>query len=144
MDYGQAIAELVDISSQVELALVFDSQGRSLGSTLADADTAESLAQSAASLLAAADDTGGEVRGEPMQVELTYPDGSILVVRRGDLGILALTSPDPIAQLVFFDLGICLEKIQEGSGMKRRLSIHRPGRKTEPRGAERKGENGSP
>jgi hypothetical protein len=119
MDAGQALAELTEISSQIELALIFDARGELVEATLADRPTAESLAFGAAALLACTVQVGGPEREEPIQVELAYPEGSLLLVREGDLRILAFTSPDPIAGLAFFELRACLRKL-DGVKPKRR------------------------
>ena len=51
MDAQQALADLTEISSQIEAAVVFDDKGKVVGSTLADGN---GFAQAAADLLAAA------------------------------------------------------------------------------------------
>jgi len=119
MDAGQALAELTEISSQIELALIFDARGELVEATLADRPTAESLAFGAAALLACTVQVGGPERGEPIQVELVYPEGSVLLVREGDLRILAFTTPDPIAGLAFFELRACLRKLDESKPKRR-------------------------
>jgi predicted regulator of Ras-like GTPase activity (Roadblock/LC7/MglB family) len=119
MDAGQALAELTEISSQIELALIFDARGELVEATLGDRPRAESLAFGAAALLACSTQVGGPERGEPIQVELTYPEGSLLIVREGDLRIMALTSPDPIAGLAFFELRACLRKLEDVSPRRR-------------------------
>jgi len=113
MDAGQALAELTEISSQIAFALIFDARGELIEATLPGRQRAESLAFGAAALLACTVQVGGPERGEPIQVELAYPEGSILLVREGDLRILALTSPDPIAGLAFFELRACLRKLDD-------------------------------
>ena len=119
MDAGQALAELTEISSQIELALIFDARGELVEATIADRKRAESLAFGAAALLACTVQVGGPERGEPIQVELAYPEGSLLLVREGDLRILAFTSPDPIAGLAFFELRACLRKLDESKPKRR-------------------------
>ena len=54
MDAGQALAELTEISSQIELAVVFDSRGELIGSTLAERDVAEALVRGGSELFATA------------------------------------------------------------------------------------------
>ena len=125
MDAARALAELTEISSQIELALIFDPRGELIESTLADRQRAESLAFSAAALLACSAQVGGPMRDEPIQVELAYPEGSILLVREGDLRILALTSPDPIAGLAFFELRACLRKLDDAKSKGRWRGIGR-------------------
>ncbi len=125
MDAEQALSELTEISSQIELALIFDARAELIEATLADRQRAESLAFGAAALLACTTRIAGLERGEPIQVELAYPQGSILLVREGDLRILALTSPDPIAGLAFFELRTCLRKLIGAKPKKRRMGIRR-------------------
>ena len=50
MDAAQALADLTEISSQIEAAVLFDAQGEVRASTLADGP-ARSLARAAAELL---------------------------------------------------------------------------------------------
>jgi predicted regulator of Ras-like GTPase activity (Roadblock/LC7/MglB family) len=114
MDAEQALRELAEISSQIELALIFNSRGELIGTTLADRQAAEALAFAAAALLMCSSQAAGEEHGEPTQVELSYPEASVLLVREGDLRIVALASPDLIAGLAFFELRTCLRKLIEG------------------------------
>jgi predicted regulator of Ras-like GTPase activity (Roadblock/LC7/MglB family) len=103
MDTQQALADLTEISSQIQAAVVFDDEGKVAGSTLGDEARAGALAQAAANLLAAAD----EVRtGEsPLtQLEVATGEGSVFVVREGKTAIAATTSANPTVGLVFYDL----------------------------------------
>lgn len=122
MDAGQALAELTEISSQIDFALIFDARGELVEATLADRERAESVAFGAAALLACTTRAGGSERGEPIQVELTYPEGSLLFVLQDGLRIVALTSPDPIAGLAFFELRACLRKLTDAKPRLHRLA----------------------
>jgi hypothetical protein len=101
MDAAQALADLTEISSQVEAAVLFDERGEIGGSTLSGPDAA-ALARLAGELLdrAAAVAAGHEVT----QIEASTPDGSVFVVRDGARRIAATTAPDPTTGLVFYDL----------------------------------------
>ncbi len=121
MDAGQALAELNEISSQIEFALIFDARGKLVETTLVDRQGAESLAFGAAALLACTTRVGGPERGEPIQVELAYSEGSLLFVRQDDLRIVAMTSPDPISGLAFFELRACLRKLADAKPRWHRL-----------------------
>jgi predicted regulator of Ras-like GTPase activity (Roadblock/LC7/MglB family) len=123
MEVEQALAELTEISSQIELALIFDSRGELVGTTLADNHLADYLAFGATALFACSRRVTAEERGEPTQIELTYPDASVLLVRDGDLSIMTFTSPDPISGLAFFELRACLKKLVGGKPKRRRLRI---------------------
>jgi predicted regulator of Ras-like GTPase activity (Roadblock/LC7/MglB family) len=125
MDAERALSELTEISSQIELALIFDSRGELIGTTLADRRVAESLAFGATALFACTRRVAAEERGEPTQIELTYSEGSVLLVREGELRILAVASSDLIAGLAFFELRTCLQKLIDVKPKKRRMGIRR-------------------
>jgi predicted regulator of Ras-like GTPase activity (Roadblock/LC7/MglB family) len=100
MDAQQALADLTEISSQIEAAVVFDDKGKVAGSTLADG---ESFAQAARELLAAADEV--KTGESPLtQLEISTAEGSVFVVREGKTLIAATTGPAPTVGLVFYDL----------------------------------------
>ena len=108
MDAQQALADLTEISSQIEAAVVFDDKGKVVGSTLADGDA---LAKGAAELLAAADElkTGDSTL---TQLEIATGDGSLFVVREGKTTIAATTAPEPTVGLVFYDLKSALRSVK--------------------------------
>jgi predicted regulator of Ras-like GTPase activity (Roadblock/LC7/MglB family) len=110
VDAKQALADLTEISSQVEAAVVFDDGGRVAGSTLGDANRAAELAHSAGLLLAAAE----EVKtGESAltQLEVATGDGSVFIVRDGKTSIAATTGGNPTVGLVFYDLKSALRAL---------------------------------
>jgi len=103
MDAEQALADLTEISSQIETAVLFDESGEIAGSTLADADAVRALAAAAGRLLedaAAFRSHGGDVT----QLEASTQEGSVFVVRDGARRIAATTGPSPTVGLVFYDL----------------------------------------
>ena len=107
MDAAQALADLTEISSQIEAAVLFDEQGAVAGSTLADAGAADAFARSAAKLLedaAAFRSSDAAVS----QLEASTQEGSVFVVRDGARLIAATTGPAPTVGLVFYDLKGCL------------------------------------
>jgi predicted regulator of Ras-like GTPase activity (Roadblock/LC7/MglB family) len=105
MDAAQALADLTEISSQVEAAVLFDEGGAVTGATLPEEDAAE-LARAAGELLDRA--TSLAEGHEVTQVEASTPGGSVFVVRDGARRIAATTAPDPTTGLVFYDLKSCL------------------------------------
>ena len=106
MDAQQALADLTEISSQIEAAVVFDDKGKVVGSTLADGT---GFAQAAADLLAAAEELKGS---SPLtQLEIATGDGSVFVVREGKTTIAATTAPAPTVGLVFYDLKSALRSV---------------------------------
>ena len=111
MDAQQALADLTEISSQIEAAVVFDDQGKVAGSTLAEGGRADELAKAAGALLAAAEElkTGDSVL---TQLEVSTSDGSVFVVRDGKTSIAATTGGNPTAGLVFYDLKSALRSVK--------------------------------
>jgi hypothetical protein len=98
----QALADLTEISSQVEAAALFDEKGTVAASTLADG---EPFVRAVQDLLAAA----AEARhGSLNQLEASTGEGSVFVVRDGDSYIAATTGPEPTVALVFYDLKTAL------------------------------------
>ena len=107
MDAARALADLTEISSQIEAAVLFDADGSVEGSTLADEVRAQRLAEAAAQLLERAQG----VRSEDVavtQVEAALAEGCVFVVRDGDRRIAATTVANPTVGLVFYDLKSCL------------------------------------
>jgi predicted regulator of Ras-like GTPase activity (Roadblock/LC7/MglB family) len=111
MDARQALADLTEISSQIEAAVVFDEKGKVVASTLGESGPAAELARAAAELLAAAE----EVRaGEsPLtQLEVATRDGNVFIVRDAKARIAATTGSDPTVGLVFYDLKSALRNVE--------------------------------
>jgi predicted regulator of Ras-like GTPase activity (Roadblock/LC7/MglB family) len=106
VDAAQALADLTEISSQIEAAVLFDAAGAVAGSTLADDAKAQRLAEAAARLLERAETVRSDV--EVTQVEAALADGCVFVVREGDRRIAATTVANPTVGLVFYDLKSCL------------------------------------
>ena len=118
MDVQQALADLQEISSQIEAAVLFGADGTVEGSTLADETAAKALAEAAASLLDRAHALRDE-EGEVTQLEAALADGAVFVVRDGDRRIAATTVPTPTVGLVFYDLKSCLRDSAEAEKPKR-------------------------
>jgi predicted regulator of Ras-like GTPase activity (Roadblock/LC7/MglB family) len=119
MDAQQAIADLTEISSQIQAAVVFDDKGKVAGSTFADTGRAEELARAAAHLLAQAESvkTGD---GALSQLEVATAEGSVFVVRDGKTRIAATTAPEPTVGLVFYDLKSALRQVKPEPRPRRR------------------------
>ncbi len=107
MDAEQALADLTEISSQIQAAVLFDESGAVHGSTLGDEAAAGALAAAAAQLLARVDALAPDAAGVT-QLEAATGDGSVFVVRDGARRIAATTAPTPTVGLVFYDLKSCL------------------------------------
>jgi predicted regulator of Ras-like GTPase activity (Roadblock/LC7/MglB family) len=113
MDAAGALADLTEISSQVEAAVVFDGEGTVLATTIPDGAPSERLVRAAGDLLdAAAQQPVGSGR-ELTQLEAAVREGSLFVVCDADRSIVATTSPEPTSGLVFYDLRACLRALAE-------------------------------
>jgi predicted regulator of Ras-like GTPase activity (Roadblock/LC7/MglB family) len=112
MDGTQAIADLTEISSQIESVVLLDGKGAVAGSTFADDAAATRFAQASKALLDAAEAL--REGGEPLtQLEAETPEGSVFVLREGDRLIAATTVPDPTVGLVFYDLKSALRAAED-------------------------------
>jgi predicted regulator of Ras-like GTPase activity (Roadblock/LC7/MglB family) len=108
VDATQAIADLTEISPQVQRVVVIAADGSIVGSN-ADPEAAQKLVDGATQLIGAAE----ELRPGVAQLEAATVSGSVFVVRDGDRLIAATTSPEPTVGLVFYDLKTCLRAIDE-------------------------------
>jgi len=127
VDAAQALADLVEISAQIETAVLAEANGTVLASTLADDERAQAVARDAVELLQGAAGPGGE----PVQLEAAVPDGSVFVVRDDERLVAAVTGRDPTAGLVLYDLKTCLRLAGEDA---------RPAKKAPSRARKKKDE----
>jgi predicted regulator of Ras-like GTPase activity (Roadblock/LC7/MglB family) len=113
MDAAQALADLTEISAQIEAAVLAEHDGTVVASTLTDEAAAKSFAESAAELLSAAEDVRTEPGSEPLvQVEGAALDGSVFVAKDDRHLVAAVTKPRPTVGLVFYDLKTCLRMLE--------------------------------
>ncbi len=106
-----ALADLVEISSQVEAAVLFSGDGTVTASTLGDELRAKRFADAAKQLFDAAVDNEAEIGSPPLhQLEAATLDGSVFVVRDDERLIAAVTGPEPTVGLVFYDLKTALRQ----------------------------------
>jgi predicted regulator of Ras-like GTPase activity (Roadblock/LC7/MglB family) len=110
MEVKQALADLTEISSQIQAAVVFDDKGAVAGSTIGDEARARELARAAADLLEQAEAVKVG-NGALNQLEAATLDGSVFVIRDGPTRIAATTAPEPTVGLVFYDLKSALRQI---------------------------------
>jgi predicted regulator of Ras-like GTPase activity (Roadblock/LC7/MglB family) len=108
VDAAQAIAELTEISPQVQQVVVIAADGSLVDSNV-DPSASGRLAAGARELI----DTAEELRPDVSQLEAATTSGSVFVVRDGDRLIAATTTPEPTVGLVFYDLKTCLRSIEE-------------------------------
>ena len=115
MDAAQALADLTEISSQIQAAVLLEAGGVVVSSTLEDDARTQQMADGARALLAAAEEAGA-APGPLVQLEAATPEGSVFVLREGDLVVTATTTPEPTVGLVFYDLKSCLRAAQAPEG----------------------------
>ena len=106
VDAAQAIAELTEISPQVQQVVVIAPDGSLVGSNV-DPSASGKLVAGARELI----ETAEELRPGVSQLEAATTSGSVFVVRDGDHLIAATTTPEPTVGLVFYDLKTCLRSI---------------------------------
>jgi predicted regulator of Ras-like GTPase activity (Roadblock/LC7/MglB family) len=113
MDAAQALADLTEISAQIEAAVLADHDGSVVAATLTDDGAAKAFADAAAELLSAADDVRAEPGSEPLvEVEGAAHDGSVFVAKDDRHFVAAVTKPRPTVGLVFYDLKTCLRMLE--------------------------------
>jgi hypothetical protein len=137
VDAAQALADLVEISSQIECAVLAQQDGTVLGSTLADGERSQTIAREGLELLKEA----AGPAGEPAQVQAALAEGSVFLVRDGARFVVAVTGRDPTAGLVFYDLKSCLRLAAEAeaevaAGSPRRKKDEAPPSAVEETGGE--------
>ena len=118
MDAAQALADLVEISSQIESAVLADGDGAVLASTLTNAERAEAIANEGRALLSAA----AGPAGEPTQLQAAFNEGCVFVVGDGERLVVAVTGREPTAGLVLYDLKTCLRLSREPESAKKAAS----------------------
>jgi hypothetical protein len=103
----EALGELMELSSQVEVAVVLHEDGSIEGAS--DEARAARLADAARDLL----ETAARVRpaADVTRLDVALPEGSVFVVREGARSAAAVTIPEPTAGLVLYDLRTCLRRI---------------------------------
>ena len=110
MNAEQALADLTEISSQVQAAVLFDREGKLIGSTLAAPSGAEQLARVASQVFRNAEQI--KPSGTLTQLEIATGEGSLFVVRDDETYIAATTAGNPTVGLVFYDLKSTLRSLK--------------------------------
>jgi predicted regulator of Ras-like GTPase activity (Roadblock/LC7/MglB family) len=113
MDAAGALADLTEISSQIEAAVVLDAAGAVVASTIEDPERSERLARTALDLLGAAEKRFESEGRALTQLEAVLREGSVFVAREEGRSIVATTGSEPTSGLVFFDLRACLRSLPE-------------------------------
>ncbi len=115
VDAEPALADLVEVSPQIEAALVFEAGGPVLGSVGVSEGQESLLAGAARELVQGASESlqGG---GLVTQLRASLGGNEVFVVggTSGERGIVAVTSGRPAPGLVFYDLKRCLAALAGG------------------------------
>jgi predicted regulator of Ras-like GTPase activity (Roadblock/LC7/MglB family) len=110
---ARALADLTEISSQIEAAVLLDGEGRLVAATQ-EGQQAEAVAEAARRLLDAAQ-AARTGTSEPLaQLEAATLGGSVFVARDGERTIAATTGAEPTVGLVFYDLKSALRTAAAG------------------------------
>ena len=111
MDVGAALAELKELSTQIDVVVVASPAG-DLEASTATGQTAVKLSRLAADVVAQAEQVRSDMGREALaQLQAATPDGSLFVVLDGQRMAVATTGPDPTVGLVFYDLKTLLRQI---------------------------------
>jgi predicted regulator of Ras-like GTPase activity (Roadblock/LC7/MglB family) len=110
MEPNEALAELLDLSSQIDDAAILGESGFVLASS-GTPERGEELARVAAELVAAASDV--RASAEIARVEVSLGSTSLFVVREGGRTAVATAAPDSTAGLVVYDLRTALRRLDD-------------------------------
>lgn len=130
VEAAAALADLTEISSQIETAAAFRSDGSTLASTFADDARAGRLVGSARELLEVAATAPGGAGRSLTQLEVALREGSVFVVRDGELALVATTTASPTAGLVLYDLRTCLRALAAPAAEDGAVASRRRAKKT--------------
>jgi predicted regulator of Ras-like GTPase activity (Roadblock/LC7/MglB family) len=113
MEAAEALAELTEISTQIEWAILVDAQGAVVASTFDDPARAEATARAARTLLAAAERAMGASGSHErlVQLQAATPGGCVFIAQDEERLVAAVTIPEPTVGLVFYDLKTCLRHV---------------------------------
>lgn len=111
MDAASAIAELKELSTQIETVVVAGRDGAVEAATLPD-EAAGRVVSAARSLVDGADQLRRDLGRESLsQLQASTPEGSVFVVVDTDRVAVATTGTDPTVGLVFYDLKTLLRQV---------------------------------
>ncbi len=115
MDAAQALADLTEVSSQIEGAVLAEANGSLLAETWGDAGKAERVSRGAADLLEEARAAGRD-GAELVQVVAETAAGAVFVLRSERHLLAAVTVPQPTVGLISYDLKTCLRLLEKEKG----------------------------
>ena len=138
MDAAQALADLTEVSSQIEGAVFVQTDGTVLASTV-PAGRGERVGATALELLRAAERSAAAEGRALTHLVASLPTGGVFVVRGGERVVAAVTGRDPTVGLVVYDLKTCLRlaEAEETPKPESRTSARRDEGTGEARGPKR-------
>ena len=114
MEAGQALADLTEVSAQIQAAVLAEVDGRVIASTFSDEARAARVADAARRLLRAAEEMRADGGREALtQLQAATAARSVFLVRDERRLVAAITGRDPTTGLVFYDLKTCLRLLAE-------------------------------
>ncbi len=128
MQPNEALAELLDLSSQVRDVAILGESGFVLASS-GTAEQGEQLARVTADLIAAARDV--RASADVARIEVCSGETSVFVVVEGGRTAVATTIPEPVAGLVVYDLRTMLRRLDVEPPPKARARAPRKKKKEE-------------
>ena len=132
MEAAQALADLTEISSQIEAAVLAKADGTPVASTFSDTGRGERFAAAAAELLRSAEGSRDELASkELVQVQGASPQGCVFVARDEHHLVAAITGPQPTVGLVFYDLKTCLRLLDQEEAEKKPVQRKRVAKKAD-------------
>jgi predicted regulator of Ras-like GTPase activity (Roadblock/LC7/MglB family) len=125
MEAAQALADLTEISSQIEAAVLADTDGAVVASTFGEDEKGAAFAATAAELVRTAEDSDELSSKELVQVQAASPQGCVFVVRDERHLVAAVTGAQPTVGLVFYDLKTCLRLLEREETEKKPTPVRR-------------------
>jgi predicted regulator of Ras-like GTPase activity (Roadblock/LC7/MglB family) len=116
VDAAAAIAELRELSTQIESVVVAPRAGAPIASSVPDEDAVK-IVESARALAEGADQVRRDLGRDALaQLQAATPDGSVFVVVDEQRMAVATTGADPTVGLVFYDLKTLLRQLAQEDG----------------------------
>jgi predicted regulator of Ras-like GTPase activity (Roadblock/LC7/MglB family) len=116
MDAAEALAELKDLSTQIDVVALTTRSGDLVAST-ASGHAAEKIARLASDMVSQAEQVRRDLgREELAQLQAATPDGCVFIVADGGRLAVATTGTDPTVGLVFYDLKTLLRQLARDAG----------------------------
>ena len=112
MDAARALADLAELSTEIEAAVLLDASGTVAGATPGSEERAQAFGETAKRLLEKAEHVS--TRGSPVkELQVATREGSVFVVREEPWTIAATTTPKPVVGLILYDLRTCLRSLAQ-------------------------------